>query len=387
VKNGARFEDQLRLSLEASGWRTQAPQDHTDHTDPGFVFIAEKGTRRYAIEVKPAKESRRALLEGHLASAILRARAAASTMNAKPLAVVCAPSISDALLRGLEEFVRRFGEGTCWGAMDGSGLVVLHAPGMEDMKRERRVMRKSPAVAYRSDFLSDLGQWMLKVLLSHRLPPDLRLHAPADRTRIDQPIANAMALARVSAVSIASASRFVACLKEERFAADGAAIDLIRERELLERWRSVLQRRPLELRARWLFPRRDPLEQLEHRLRKHDQESGDRACLGLFAACDRLGFRFVSGVAPHVYLENRSPEYLQRIGLRVAEPGESADVLVRQPRFPESVFRGVTIRDGIPVSDVLQCWLDVADHPARGEEMAAHLHERIIAPNLLGEDG
>jgi hypothetical protein len=227
---------------------------------------------------------------------------------------------------------------------------------------------------------------MLKVLLSHRLPPELRMHAPADRARIDHPIANAMALARVSAVSVASASRFVASLKEERFAVDGAVVRLIRESELLERWRAVLQRRPLELRTRWLFPRRDPRAHLEHRLRQHDQQPGERACLGLFAACDQLGFRFVSGVAPHLYLEDLSPTHLQRLGLRVAEPGEDVDVLVRQPRFPEAVFRGATIRDGIPVSDVIQCWLDVADHPARGEEMAAHLHERVIGPSLLGDD-
>jgi hypothetical protein len=307
-------------------------------------------------------------------------------MKAKPLAVVCAPFISDALLRELEEFVRRFGEGASWGAMDDAGLVVLHAPGMEDLRRERQAMRKSPAAPQRSDFLSDLGQWMLKVLLSHRLPAELRMHAPADRARIDQPIANAMALARVSAVSVASASRFVAGLKEEHFAVDGAVVRLIRERELLERWRAVLQRRPLELRTRWLFPRRDSRAHLEHWLREHDQQPGERACLGLFAACDQLGFRFVSGVAPHLYLEDISPAYLLRLGLRVAEPGEIVDVLVRQPRFPEAVFRGATIRDGIPVSDVLQCWLDVADHPARGEEMATHLHERVIGPSLLGDD-
>jgi hypothetical protein len=40
-------------------------------------------------------------------------------------------------------------------------------------------------------------------------------------------------------------------------------------------------------------------------------------------------------------------------------------------------------RDGVPVADVLQCWLDVADNPARGEEMAAHLHERVIRPSVL----
>lgn len=56
LKRGDHFEDQLRSSLEASGWRIQAVQARPDL---GFDFIAEKGTQRYAIEVKSAKESRR----------------------------------------------------------------------------------------------------------------------------------------------------------------------------------------------------------------------------------------------------------------------------------------------------------------------------------------
>lgn len=83
-----RFGRQLRKLFEGFGWRVQAA------TGSGFDFVAEAGDLRYAVQVKFAKEARRALLEGLLASAILRARAAANAVGAKPLAIVCAPSIS-----------------------------------------------------------------------------------------------------------------------------------------------------------------------------------------------------------------------------------------------------------------------------------------------------
>jgi hypothetical protein len=31
-------------------------------------------------------------------------------------------------------------------------------------------------------------------------------------------------------------------------------------------------------------------------------------------------------------------------------------------------------------SDVIQTWLDVSDHPARGEEQAGFIYDRILGP-------
>jgi hypothetical protein len=35
------------------------------------------------------------------------------------------------------------------------------------------------------------------------------------------------------------------------------------------------------------------------------------------------------------------------------------------------------------VADVIQCWLDVADHPVRGAEQAERLWERVLQPHLV----
>jgi len=357
------------------GWRIRASRDD------GADFLAESGRHRYAVEVKYAKEARRPVLEGLLASAILRARAAAVAAKVQPLAIVGAPSISPALLQTLEAFARRFGDGTPWGVIDDSGFAELHGPALDEIRRPRGPAPRSSPIAPRSAFLSDLAQWMLKVILSHELPPDLRMNGA--HGRIDEPIANALALAKIAQVSVASAARVVASLRHERFLSEGGPLRVIRAGELLEQWRAVSMRPPSEVRARWLFPSRDPSQQLDKMLREHGQQPPERACLGLFAACERLGFQFVSGVAPHLYLEKVSMEALRPLGLRVAEPGESAEVVIREPRFPESTFRGSLQREGVSVADVLQCWLDLHVHPARGEEMAAHLFEHVIGPHLV----
>jgi hypothetical protein len=377
----ASYERRLRELLEGSGWKLRASGE------AGPDFIAASKGQRYAVELKLAKESRRPLLEGALASAILRARAAGRVADAKPLAVIAAPAISDSVLNDLGDFVARFGEGAAWGAMDDSGLVVLNGPGLEAVRRERSHSSK-PRVVKRADIFSDLGQWMLKVLLSHRLPPALRVFAPKDDKRIDAPVTNARALAKIAAVSVPSAARLVAALRADGFVADGRPVlELVRIEELLDRWRAVYKKRVSEVRARWLFAPKDSAKHLDNVLAKRVQRPGERACLGLFAACDRLGFRFVRGVAPHVVQESISTESLRRLGLRLAEPGEPADVIAREPRYAESVFRGASNHDGVRVADVLQCWLDVADHPARGEEMAAHLFERVLGPALLENRG
>jgi len=84
-------------------------------------------------------------------------------------------------------------------------------------------------------------------------------------------------------------------------------------------------------------------------------------------------------VAPHLLHEDPSPGALERLGLTMASPGERVDVFVRKPRFLEAVFRGVTSIHGVPVADILQIWLDVATHPARGEEMARHLATQVLS--------
>ena len=52
--------------------------------------------------------------------------------------------------------------------------------------------------------------------------------------------------------------------------------------------------------------------------------------------------------------------------------------------MPQSVFRGAVLVDGVLVSDILQVWLDSANHPSRGKEQADLIHRRIVGPLIDG---
>lgn len=89
---------------------------------------------------------------------------------------------------------------------------------------------------------------------------------------------------------------------------------------------------------------------------------------------------FVRGVAPHLYLERLDYAVLKRLGLSVEDVGRTPDVQLRVPENEESIFRPVVWSAGVPVSDVIQIWLDVANHPARGKEQAAQIWSNVLAP-------
>jgi hypothetical protein len=209
---------------------------------------------------------------------------------------------------------------------------------------------------------------MLKVLLAPELP-EAFLGAPRGRYR------SASQLAAAANVSVMSAFRFVRQLQREGYL-DGshAYLNLVRRDDLFSRWLAASSQRVEEVPVRFLL-RGDPQSQLGRVL------SSGRVCLALFAAANALGLGLVSGVPPHVYLPRlklanlTAWESIVPIGA-----GEQPDLILRRANATQSVFRGVVRPDGLPASDVLQVWLDVSSHPARGREQAALIWRRVLKP-------
>ncbi|MBK8264506.1 MAG: hypothetical protein IPK80_24585 [Nannocystis sp.] len=289
------------------------------------------------------------------------------------------------MVHELRQFLEDFGEGTSWGVLDEAGLMELHGQGLEEIEavsadevftpRGEGVAPSNPANVF-----SDLGQWCLKVLLSHRLPPALQIVARG--LRVGRPIRNASELARVAGVSGPVAWRTVSALQQEGLLSHPEPLRPLQTDVLMARWRAASLRGGLDIRTRWLFPSRlGSLERLSSAIRAVDaaREGDPRRALGLFAAAEVLGQGFVEGVAPFLLHEDPQAGELERLGLMVAGVGERVDVFVRRPRFASSVFRGATVVDGVPVADALQIWLDVSHHPARGAEMAEYLARGVLA--------
>ena len=198
-----------------------------------------------------------------------------------------------------------------------------------------------------------------------------------------------------------SASRLLRQLSSEGFLDHReSSLRLVRIDELMRRWQSASLKSVREIPVRWIIPgRRDQLRSAirsygarldakpSHRRPQGGRlvESSPRICIGLFAAADLLGFKFVHGVAPHVYLEGLDVEALKQLGISVENAEGRPDVYIRIPENKEAVFRPVVRHEGIPVADIVQVWLDVSNHPARGKEQAELIWKRVLAPSIRKE--
>jgi hypothetical protein len=281
----------------------------------------------------------------------------------------------------LVSFLSQFAPDVAIGILDREGFRHFVGPGLEKLnaappRRAHRQKLPPPESAY---LFSDLSQWMLKVLLAPLLSEEL-LRAPRSEYR------NASELAAAAEVSVMSAFRFVRQLRQEGFLdQNDEPFRLVRRKELLRRWQAANLRGAPQLPLRWIIPRKSERPLLAALYAYNAQpdvkrESAPRACVSMFAAAESLGFGFVHGVPPYFYLESLDREVLSCMGLSPEGAEQRPDVYVRIPAFRESVFRAAVVRDGVPVADILQVWLDVSSHPARGEAQAEEIRRRVLAP-------
>ena len=379
------YESQFVDLLQGSGWEVRRQPRH-----PGEADLAIKnGDLQYVVELKRAAESRRDRVVPLLAEAILQAEAHARKVpHARPLAIIASSQLSPAVVDQALEFQKHYAPRVAVGFLDDRGFRVFRGSGLESLNSPPpEIQQRKPAVPqweFHSLF-SDLGQWMLKVILAQHIKPRF-LSAPRRKIR------NASELALAAGVSQISASRLVRQLEAEGFLDRYAdQLELVRVQDLLEEWQAAKRRAFKEISCRWVIPGHGP-KQFESALRDYQahyfrQNSPDisgngnspRVCLGLFAAAQALGLGFVHGVPPVLYVERIEPELIQQLGIS-KERAERPDLYLRIPAHKESIFRAAVDQKGVPVSDALQVWLDVSNHPSRGKEQADRIREQILSP-------
>lgn len=389
----------VRHALAAAGWKLRESRALLH-----AAFAVSHGSSKYVVAVKTLREGRHALIEAVFADAALRARADLRA-GERALVFVVLPRPSPRIVERLRRYAEALAPDADWAVLGDAGIAGSHGAGLEASSAafERRP-RGSARGQVRFDLFSDLNQWLLKVLLAQprddgtSLLPAF-LAAPRPSASADA-IRNGRQLAQRARVSEPTAARFLVALESGGWIADRKrSMQLQRIPELLERWRAAASRPELEVGARFLFPPDDPLAALAVRLNPQssgtsidDEEARDpgavqwnaapRACFALFAALKHLRKSFVAGAPIHVHAELIDDALLSRLGLRRARAGEPVDVFLRVPRATESVFRAAVQAPGlIPCTDIVQCWLDVANHPVRGAEQAAEVW-KFLAPRL-----
>jgi hypothetical protein len=357
--------------FRANDWSVEVLTDGLISAD----LIIQRDKHRFVVEVKAQSESRPDRVMPMLSMAILQAQAAADQVgNALPLAIIFVPEASLSLTRQVDQFAQRFAKNVAIGIISGRGEQYFSGQAFQHLNRlpeeHRRSTTHRPPLAI--NLFSDLNQWMLKLLLAWELPEGL-LNAPKRQFR------NGSDLAEAAQVSAMSASRFLQQLRSEGYLSDAHPhLKLVRREELFRRWGAAAVRSCPEMPCRFLL-RAPAAQQIRGLLGDHP----DDACLGLFSAADALNIGHVSGVPPYVYVHKLpnvgGPDWP---GL-MAHPRDRPDLILRQASFPQSTFRGAVRHDGLMVTDILQVWLDVMHHPARGSEQAALIYKKYLVP-LVG---
>lgn len=368
--SGADATAKLAKHFRAHGWKARL---HTHNAPFAADMVVDNGTLRYAVEFKRLSEGRPDRVLASLSQAILQAGRYARDADMLPLAVVHVDYASSSLHQRVMEFQREFAPGVAIGLISERGGSKFIGPGLELLNVDppstsRRNSVPKPRKA--SNLFSDVNQWMLKVMLAPELPANL-LSAPRDSYRTVSQLAGA------AGVSLMSASRLIQRLREEGFLDEsGDSLQLVRRQELFRRWQSAAHRSSPELRMAYATAGTDPR-------RLHAAASRLSGCIGMFAAADLLNLGHVSGVPPCLYVRRLSISPTDWYGLLPTRPGEAPQLILKQASAPTSMFQGAVRVGELLVADVLQIWLDVSAHPARGQEQALLLRNKVLA-GVLG---
>jgi hypothetical protein len=371
------------------GWKVvEEPREKNVAPD----FLVSGHGKKFVVELKRASEGRKDRVIPLLSQAALEAAYYSRVMpgHPVPLAIVGANRVPNSIAEEAKQFILERAPGVAVGVVDLEGFRLFAGHGLESLSSSRRPQSDLHAPNVRArppQLFSDLNQWMLKVLLAPRIPESY-LSAPRGIYE------GASQLAEAADVSVMSAFRFVEEFSKEGFLESGGVLRLVRLRELLNRWMAASQRRVLEIPMRWILHRGK--KALWNAVRSYrsdeamafanfaDQLSSPRprVCLGLFEAAEALGIGFVHGVKPHLNLERLNGDVQEELGLSGNAEEADADLYVRIPGNRESAFRGVVRNDDVPVSDILQVWLDVSQHPSRGKVQADLIWRKILSPAL-----
>lgn len=338
------------------------------------LFVKRSG-QCFLVEIKSIAEGRSDRVLPLLSQAILMASAKASAHphgNAHPMAMVLVDHASPTLAKQVSSFAKDYAPHVAIGVVSRNGLRHFQGEGLEVMNCEPESPRRHPHLPSGQiiNLFSDLNQWMLKVLLAPEIPENL-LNAPRKRYR------SGAELAEAAEVSPMSASRLLQRLDIDGYLDFSSGyIRLVRRDDLFLAWQSAARRASSEIPMKFLI--RTPVDaQIKRLLAAHE----GRVRLGLFEAANALKFGHVSGVPPYLCTDK-----LPRLddkdwkSLVPTPPSEPPDLIVRKDSFPESAFRGAVRQDGLVISDIIQVWLDVSNHPTRGQEQADLIYKKVLAP-------
>jgi len=365
--NQSNVEDLVKRVLESTVPELQIRSPQSGSRYEGADLVANHPGQHYVVKISYQTTVRIPELIGSLAASTLVARRIAQATPANPLILAVAPRIGAATVKKVEEFMSLNAHDMAWGLMDFAGTVRLLLPSLDidiATKPPREVGARRLDQQYGVQLFSDLNRWLLKVMLLQETPQTMW---GGPRERIDNPTI----LSKIANVSTAKAHRFFQAFKERNFLKLGAeGLMVTRRGALINAWltEETLQSRK-EMPTRCLFDQPSSIFDLVR------GKTG--VAIGGFEACRLHGVLHTQSPYPVLHVTSEFGPYLESLELVECEFRDAQLVLMRS-RYPESIFRGATEYDRLPVVDILQAALDVMPLKPSGAEQASFIVQHVL---------
>jgi hypothetical protein len=352
-------------------------------------FIFRRGRRKYAVEVKRSRKMQLAL--SHLLPrGILLLQAVKRLGGYIPIVAVVVEKLDQKDIRRMADFIQHFAPEVGWLLVDEYGGGAFKDSDKDQYKVLPQLNRQplmpggsyeleSPVSGYQKQLsFSDLDQWLLKVLLLGR--PGIATDYWGGPQGL---VENAFQLSKLAAVSPPVANSWVSAMESSGYLKRIGRKKLItlRPNALIEEWRGQYRfgdNRILPYRS--VYPVSEAEQYFDDLLEK--MKSFDKSiplAISGHQACRLLGIKHSSAKSIHLYSWGNVASVANSLGLVPAETINDADVFLVEPKYPKSVFGGRVVRGGIPICDILQCYLDLYNLPDRGREQADFIYENILS--------
>jgi len=365
-------------ALARLGFKVTA--DPADLRRHGVNALAVRRRQSYAVGWAAIIPFRRHDLRGALADAVLRLQRACAGRKLLPLVVAVVERAVPTAAAEVEGYMREYAPRASWLVVDRQGHGRWNIGGNAGEADWQRAERASPdfrrsLVTVARDPYSPAFQWLLKVLLLSGMDP--RFWGGPGKVP-----ATVAELTRASGVSQPQVSVFVKQYEEADYLRRGPrGFAFTNVRRILDAWSDSVRHRVGERQpVGFLYPgaKRDrAITELLAKVRA-TKAVGPYA-VGSHLACHMLGLGRSNVRSLRLYVKQPVEALAPLLDLVPTDAGAAALELVR-PRARAAVFNGVPSVKGVPVVDVLQCYLDVMQSPTRGAEQAEHVYDKILAP-------
>ena len=413
---------EVRKILKKLGLKADSGEPALGEVSPrlkiGSVF--HRGAKRYAVEIKSSRQ-KQVIFMHLLPRAILRLQAANRLGNLLSILVVVMERIVPADIQRLNEYMDLYAPEMSWLLVDEQSRAVfrdrekdrfaLYHKGKvqwfesalpDDISLSRNlqisifdhpvVSDKTKVQASQSRSLllnlnssrmklsfSDLDQWLIKVFLLSPLDESVNYYGGPGEIAV-----NAFQLSKLAGVSPMLANEWANAMGSsgylKRFGRK--AMIPLRAEALIEEW--VGRYRFSDNR---LYPYRSMFpvsgfgafyDEILANIRKYEKKLGSFA-IAAHQASRLHGIKHSSARSMHIYFSGNIHEIAKAFNLVPSDDIKKADLFLVEPKYPKSVFRGIIQKEGLPVCDILQCYLDLYHLPDRGREQADQIFENVIS--------